>query len=305
MAENKKSFLLYCDVIHTVAKLTDEQAGDVFKHILAYVNDLNPTPNSVITEIVFEPIKQQLKRDLTRWEGERSKRSEAGKKGMAERWKKDNNDMPTITGDNNVIDPITLVTDNVTVTVNVTDNVIIEKYKTVLMSAIEKAEKAALLSTRKGLLMQYCDDTSCYNLVEMTNEMFLEVLAFHKQKYDEKMEVCRLAEIERERMAKGREEEQKRIAEENRALKATLAIEKEKTDKLQAELKERDIVAAKPIPQPVVVYGARTEHEVFKYDTLEKIVKQLESCNYECEAGYLCNNVAFIALKRMAESEVE
>lgn len=140
MAENKKSFLLYCDVIHTVAKLTDEQAGDVFKHILAYVNDLNPTPNNVITEIVFEPIKQQLKRDLTRWEGERSKRSEAGKKGMAERWKKDNNDMPTITEDNNVIDPITLVTDNVTVTVNVTDNVIIEKYKTVLMSAIEMAD---------------------------------------------------------------------------------------------------------------------------------------------------------------------
>jgi hypothetical protein len=33
--------------------------------------------------------------------------------------------------------------------------------------------------------------------------------------------------------------------------------------------------------------------------TLAEIVKQLESCNYECEAGPLANNVAFIALKNM------
>jgi len=26
MADDKKSFLLYCDVLHTVEKLTDEQA---------------------------------------------------------------------------------------------------------------------------------------------------------------------------------------------------------------------------------------------------------------------------------------
>lgn len=168
---------------------------------------------------------------------------------------------------------------------------------------IEKAEKAALLSTRKGLLMQYCDDTSCYNLVEMTNEMFLEVLAFHKQKYDEKMEVCRLAEIERERMAKGREEEQKRIAEENRALKATLAIEKEKTDKLQAELKERDIVAAKPIETPFE--RSAPEKKITKFDTLKKIVAQLEQSNYSVLGCPLKNDLAFIALKQMAEREVE
>lgn len=36
---------------------------------------------------------------------------------------------------------------------------------------------------------------------------------------------------------------------------------------------------------------------------LKQIVEQLESCNFECEAGPLENNVAFIELKRMAEFE--
>jgi len=34
--------------------------------------------------------------------------------------------------------------------------------------------------------------------------------------------------------------------------------------------------------------------------SLKRIVEQLEKCNYETEAGYLKNNVAFIALKEMA-----
>jgi hypothetical protein len=34
--------------------------------------------------------------------------------------------------------------------------------------------------------------------------------------------------------------------------------------------------------------------------TLQEIIEQLESCHYECEAGTLENNVAFIELKRIA-----
>jgi len=34
---------------------------------------------------------------------------------------------------------------------------------------------------------------------------------------------------------------------------------------------------------------------------LFEIIEQLESCNYECEASMLKNNVAFIALKKLAE----
>uniref|UniRef100_A0A6M3IKM4 Uncharacterized protein n=1 Tax=viral metagenome TaxID=1070528 RepID=A0A6M3IKM4_9ZZZZ len=36
---------------------------------------------------------------------------------------------------------------------------------------------------------------------------------------------------------------------------------------------------------------------------LQEIVKQLESCNYECEAGSLVNNTAFIELKKLADKE--
>lgn len=79
MANGKKSFLLYTDVHHTVKKLTDIQAGKLFKHILSYVNDENPELNDLILDIAFEPIKQNLKRDLRKYEEIREKRSFAGK----------------------------------------------------------------------------------------------------------------------------------------------------------------------------------------------------------------------------------
>jgi uncharacterized phage protein (TIGR02220 family) len=78
MAQDKKSFLLYCDIIHTVTKLTDVDAGQLFKHLLKYVNDLNPVTENILVDIAFEPIKQQLKRDLKKYESIREKRSDAG-----------------------------------------------------------------------------------------------------------------------------------------------------------------------------------------------------------------------------------
>lgn len=36
---------------------------------------------------------------------------------------------------------------------------------------------------------------------------------------------------------------------------------------------------------------------------LKEIVKQLESCKYECEGGSLENNVAFIELKQMSNTQ--
>ena len=86
MAENKNSFLLYCDLIHTVKKLSDQKAGELFKHILKYVNDENPETNDQIIDLCFEPIKQSLKRDLRKYELIREKKREAGKKGAKKRW---------------------------------------------------------------------------------------------------------------------------------------------------------------------------------------------------------------------------
>lgn len=81
MAKNKKSFILYTDLIHTVEQLNEEQAGRLFKHILAYVNDLDPETDDVITKIAFEPIRQHLKRDLKKWDTYIEKQSVNGKKG--------------------------------------------------------------------------------------------------------------------------------------------------------------------------------------------------------------------------------
>ena len=76
MAKEKKSFLIYCDIIHTVEQLTDEQAGNLFKHILRYVNDQDPQSDNVITKIAFEPIRQALKRDLEKYESIRKRNSD-------------------------------------------------------------------------------------------------------------------------------------------------------------------------------------------------------------------------------------
>jgi len=86
MAKDKKSFILYSDIIHTVEKLTDSDAGQLLKHLLRYVNDQNPITDNTLVEIAFEPIKQQLKRDLVKFEDVKVKRSEAGKAGANKRW---------------------------------------------------------------------------------------------------------------------------------------------------------------------------------------------------------------------------
>ena len=67
MAKNKKSVLIYIDWIATFNKLEDDEAGRLIKHFFSYVNDLNPTSDR-LTELLFEPIKQQLKRDLKAYE---------------------------------------------------------------------------------------------------------------------------------------------------------------------------------------------------------------------------------------------
>ena len=84
--EDKRGFILYVDIKTMVDKLPDEYAGKLFKHVLAYVNDENPQTDDLILQIAFEPIKQQLKRDLQKWNDKINKRTEAGKMGANARW---------------------------------------------------------------------------------------------------------------------------------------------------------------------------------------------------------------------------
>lgn len=81
MASGKKSFVLYCDMKHTVELLDDNLAGKLFKHLLRYVNDENPETNDILLKVAFEPIKHQLKRDLKDWENTREKRVKSGHAG--------------------------------------------------------------------------------------------------------------------------------------------------------------------------------------------------------------------------------
>jgi len=82
MAENKNGFILYADYHEMFATLSDQEAGKLIKHILAYVNDKSPEePEDKLIKILFNQIKLQLKRDLRKWEDVKKKRSEAGRLG--------------------------------------------------------------------------------------------------------------------------------------------------------------------------------------------------------------------------------
>ena len=85
MATDKKGFILYSDLIHTIEKMPSDKAGELFLHILKYVNDQNPVANDILIDIAFEPIKQSLKRDLIKYEDKRKQWSEAGKKSAEAR----------------------------------------------------------------------------------------------------------------------------------------------------------------------------------------------------------------------------
>ena len=142
MAKDKKSFILYVDQKDLFNKLPDEIAGKLIKHIYSYVSDENPKSDDLIVEIAFEPIKQQLKRDLKLFEEKRVKRSEAGLAGANKRWKEmpnNANEWQTIANDSKRINGIAKIADNV----NVNDNDI---YRSFAHLSIKNADVEKLLT---------------------------------------------------------------------------------------------------------------------------------------------------------------
>ena len=129
MAENKKSFVAYCDWGEIFDELDNEEAGKLVKHLFDYVRDKNPKAEDKLTKMMFIQIQQSLKRDLKKYENYIDKQSLNGKKGG--RPKNPNN--PTLfyksqplNGKPKKADSVNVnVSDTVTVTVN--DNVINKK----------------------------------------------------------------------------------------------------------------------------------------------------------------------------------
>jgi len=81
MAEGKKSFVLYTDIIHVFKKLPKDKQADLIMMILEYVNDTNPVTEDILVDIAFDPIKRQLKRDLVKYESRAERSRENGSKG--------------------------------------------------------------------------------------------------------------------------------------------------------------------------------------------------------------------------------
>ena len=128
MAENKKSFVLYADLIKSIEHLTNEEKGILFNHLLEYVNDKNPVLEDRLILTAWKPIELQLKRDLIKFEEVKAKRSEAGKRSAELRaLKNDENNLTNSTSVESVEQTSTNPTDNVNDNVNV--NVINSKSK--------------------------------------------------------------------------------------------------------------------------------------------------------------------------------
>lgn len=149
MAENKKSFVLYSDLISVVKKLVEQDranktnySGELFLLILEYVNDLNPVPIDFIVEMAFEPIKLQLKRDLMKYEVIKEKRSKAGQKSAEMKKLNSTNSTSVESVEQTPTNSTVNVTDNVTVNDTVNDNDIL----------LEKETKSKNFDFRKKLI---------------------------------------------------------------------------------------------------------------------------------------------------------
>lgn len=82
MSEDKKSFLVYNDIKPILDKLPDEQVGALFRAMVNYSTDrIEPKFDDLALDLTFIPIKQQMDRNIVKWDGIKEKRSEAGRKG--------------------------------------------------------------------------------------------------------------------------------------------------------------------------------------------------------------------------------
>lgn len=171
MAKDKKSFILYTDLIHTIESLEDIEAGKLFKHLLRYVNDLNPEAPDRIIKLVFEPIKQQLKRDLKDWDETIKGKSEGGKKSAEIR-----KNLKQVKQDLSMLKILKDTSTNSTVNVNVNDNV------NVSGSEIQQHDFENEFLNDQTLLEHTCRITNCTEsgFKEIVKDFFSENTAAKK-----------------------------------------------------------------------------------------------------------------------------
>lgn len=111
MATGKKTFVFYSDWSNMIKEMPNEDAGELLKHILAYVNDESPESKNLLVKMAFGHMKPMLKADLLKWDKQLKSYSNMGKKSAEAR------------ASTKVQPTLTKVERTSTVNVNVNDNV--------------------------------------------------------------------------------------------------------------------------------------------------------------------------------------
>ena len=80
-APAKASFILYSSYISFIEEFTDEEAGELLKAIMLYVNSRPVPALSKGVRGIYRHIINQLDKDFSKWQDIKQKRAESGKKG--------------------------------------------------------------------------------------------------------------------------------------------------------------------------------------------------------------------------------
>tara|TARA_R110000868_G_scaffold280160_2_gene540230 strand:+ start:767 stop:1432 length:666 start_codon:yes stop_codon:yes gene_type:complete len=183
MAENKKSFVLYSDYNEVFSELSNNDAGELIKHILKYVNDEDPVTENPIVKVSFIPIKLQLKRDLVKYEDKKEQWSEAGKRSAeSRRLKKLNESNERSTESTNVktVSTESTVTVNDTVTVNVINKIDYQALLETLNTAFSRSFKLINKKVRSSYEARLKDGYSKDQIMDAINNC--KINDYHKEK---------------------------------------------------------------------------------------------------------------------------
>lgn len=148
----KDSFILYTEQKEVVDKLTDEQAGKIFKAIYEYVKTDKMPKLDGLLDIVIIPFKQSLDRNMEKWEEIKKKRSEAGKIGAEIKKQKQAKEANANFAKNKIANQAV----NVSVPVNVNDNVTTTVVNNASDSCVDGLQKIIeFYNNNIGLLSPY------------------------------------------------------------------------------------------------------------------------------------------------------
>ena len=179
MAQGKKSFIAYSDWKEMFDNLPNEVAGELIKHIFAYVNDEKPNSDNYVINALFANIKNTLKRDLNKWDEQREQRSLAGKRSAALRATKSND--RSVSFNEKVRNSTVSVSDSV----SVSDNVNVKK---------EDVEDDAIRSIKEIVIDYKNNDRLINALLTSKEKLFLSRLDIN-QKLDNFVESLKLQDV--------------------------------------------------------------------------------------------------------------